>query len=55
MPLYAIDIGDLRLTMRLSIGIAVYPVDGVTGEQLIRNADSAMYRAKERKSGYEFF
>ena len=31
-----------------SIGVAVYPVDGETGEVLIKNADIAMYHAKER-------
>ena len=50
-----IDIDDLQLVINSSIGIAVYPDNGATGEQLIRNADTAMYRAKKRMSGYVFF
>jgi two-component system, cell cycle response regulator len=50
-----IDVGDLKPVIEASIGIAVYPDDGTTGEQLIRNADIAMYRAKESASGRIFF
>jgi diguanylate cyclase (GGDEF)-like protein/PAS domain S-box-containing protein len=39
-----------------SIGIAVFPRDGETTEALIKNADAAMYLAKERgRSNYQFF
>jgi two-component system cell cycle response regulator len=50
-----IDVGDLKPIIEASIGVAVYPADGTTGEQLIRNADTAMYRAKESVSGLIFF
>ena len=39
-----------------SIGISCYPQDGDSAEALIRNADVAMYRAKERgRNSYQFF
>ncbi len=45
---------DLSITA--SIGIAVYPGDGVDLETLSQSADTAMYRAKQSgRDGYRFF
>ncbi|HEX9160563.1 MAG TPA: EAL domain-containing protein [Thermoanaerobaculia bacterium] len=37
-----------ELHVTTSIGVSVYPTDGADAETLIRNADGAMYRVKER-------
>jgi diguanylate cyclase (GGDEF)-like protein/PAS domain S-box-containing protein len=42
-----LHIGGMPIVVSASIGIALYPDDGLDPESLLRNADSAMYRAKE--------
>jgi diguanylate cyclase (GGDEF)-like protein/PAS domain S-box-containing protein len=45
-----------ELFVSASVGITLFPNDGVESEILIRNADTAMYRAKELgRNTYQFF
>jgi diguanylate cyclase (GGDEF)-like protein/PAS domain S-box-containing protein len=45
-----------QLHTSTSIGISVFPVDGMDAAALIKNADTAMYHAKERgRNNYQFF
>lgn len=39
---------DHELHITASIGVSLFPLDGGDGETLIRNADTALYRAKEQ-------
>ena len=50
-----LKIGDLQLSVRASIGIAVAPTDRNTAGALMKSADAAMYHAKRAQSGYAFF
>jgi diguanylate cyclase (GGDEF)-like protein/PAS domain S-box-containing protein len=51
---FVVDERTLDLTS--SIGISVFPDDGRDAESLIRNADAAMYHAKETgRANYQFF
>ncbi|BCS54622.1 EAL domain-containing protein [Geobacter sp. SVR] len=51
---FRIDGHDLHITP--SIGISVFPHDGETIEELMKNADLAMYHAKSKgRNNYQFF
>jgi diguanylate cyclase (GGDEF)-like protein/PAS domain S-box-containing protein len=50
------SIGGQDLRIDGSIGISVYPEDGEDAETLIKNADMAMYHAKESgRNNFQFF
>ncbi|MCM2257154.1 MAG: EAL domain-containing protein [Vicinamibacteria bacterium] len=50
------DVEGHRLHVQASIGISLYPDDGQDTETLLKNADNAMYRAKEAgRSNYQLF
>lgn len=48
--------GDREFQVTASIGVSRYPVDGKDVETLLKQADSAMYRAKEQgRNNFQFF
>lgn len=49
-----IDASGQSIVVRASCGIALYPENGTTGEDLVRMADTAMYRAKSAAGGFAF-
>lgn len=51
-----ITVDDRELFVSTSIGISLFPSDGDDVETLVRNADTAMYRAKELgRNNYQFY
>jgi diguanylate cyclase (GGDEF)-like protein/PAS domain S-box-containing protein len=50
------SIGEHRLRVTVSIGLSTYPDHGEDAETLIKNADTAMYHAKQSgRDSYQFF
>jgi EAL domain-containing protein (putative c-di-GMP-specific phosphodiesterase class I) len=51
-----LEINNNDLFVTASIGISIFPNDGSSAEILLRNADAAMYRAKEKGlNSFEFY
>lgn len=51
-----LEVQSQTLSTGASIGIALYPEDGIDVDSLLKNADSAMYHAKESgRSAFRFF
>ena len=50
---FQIDGHDIFVTS--SVGIAMYPHDGLDVPSLVKHADSAMYRAKKTNTGFQFY
>lgn len=52
----AIKLDEHEVFMTPSIGVTIYPVDDTSENNLLKNADTAMYRAKERgRNGFQFY
>ena len=48
------EINGIPLSVESSIGIALYPQDGTTAEALLKNADTAMFEAKQNNEAFAF-
>ncbi len=49
-------VNDKELVVSASVGISIYPLDGNTLEELVNNADIAMYKVKkESKNNYKLY
>jgi diguanylate cyclase (GGDEF)-like protein len=49
------ELAEGRAHVSASVGIALYPGDGTTAEELLKHADLAMYHAKQQGSGRAVF
>lgn len=50
------EVDGSQYFLSASVGISLFPEDGTTADELLKQADEAMYYAKrQRNSGYEFY
>ena len=49
------EIDGEKFTVKASIGIALYPEDGCSTQELLKHADAAMYAAKQQQKGPVLF
>jgi diguanylate cyclase (GGDEF)-like protein len=50
------DLGGMSVVVGTSIGIAIFPTDGSDPDSLLKNADAAMYEAKENgRNNLQFY
>ncbi len=52
---HSLEVNNQEFYVTPSIGISMYPTDGTDEETLIKNADTAMYLAKERGNNFCFY
>ena len=51
-----VTLNGYELTVTASMGISLYPDDATNGQEMIRNADAAMYQAKGAgRNAYQFY
>lgn len=51
-----IEVDGYSLHLTASVGISMYPHDGAEADSIVKNADTAMYRSKDRgRNQYAFF
>jgi diguanylate cyclase (GGDEF)-like protein/PAS domain S-box-containing protein len=50
-----IVLDSISVRVEASVGIAGYPADGISEGEILRAADTAMYAAKEARSGYAVY
>ena len=51
-----VELAGHKCVVTASVGIALYPMDGLSGKDLLKHSDTAMYHAKEQgKNNFQFF
>ncbi|MFC5560192.1 diguanylate cyclase domain-containing protein [Ureibacillus thermophilus] len=49
------QVGNHSIVVTSSIGIAIFPQDGIDEKTLIKRSDQALYQAKKLRNGFQFY